>query len=732
MGYGNSLTKGCLLVSLVSLGLLGETAAQQEDRSGNFPPPKQQQRIQATRSAVPIHVDGKMDEQDWAKATAISGFIQVDPNQGKTPRYVTKVKILFDDKYLYVGAVCLDSAGKSGVRVQDMRRDFGFFDNDLFGVSLDPFNGKRNAMVFQTNPLGAQRDLQAFDDIIFDRDWDALWETRSHISEAGWSCEMAIPWKTLRYPSPGSSPVVWGFNFVRIARAANETSAFPGYPRSTDSYRMTYAALLEGLEPPESSTNLLINPYGVSTYEDKTAGTKKLKTKFGGELKWSPNAHSTVDVTFNTDFAQADADRQVNNLTRFSVLFPERRQFFLENAGLFAAGNANLFQPFFSRSIGLDGQGNVIPIDAGLRYSDKTTSYSLGGLYVRQRGNGNSTAKNIAVARMIKNYGTANNIGLLFTGADQQGSSDRANGTFALSGFNRANDRLSIDYSLSATGAKGKDANNGVAATARLNYNSNGMGLSYSATYISQHYHPAIGFVARNNFINHNLDVYLLRRKVRWLPKFIRSWEPGVSVDSYSEPGSLKLQEALIKVYPVYMVLNDGGKLIISSHFNLQNLQAEFMPLGLQIAAGRYNYVQGNLEYFSDRSSKLSYGLYILHGGYYDGRISSFTANLRYAPLPQLTLAADYEYNQLSSIGIAGRNLVAQLIVPNVRMAVNPRLQLNVFYQCNTVNSSRRWNGRLSWEYQPQSFVYLVYNEFAQTGITDQQTIAKISFLKQF
>ena len=185
-----------------------------------------------------ILIDGKLNEDDWINATPLSNFLQVEPFQGLKPKYNTIVKVIYDKNFLYISAVCYDSIGKKGIRVQDFRRDFDYFENDLFGIALDPFNGKRNATVFQTNPYGALRDLQVFDDTIYDRDWDALWKSRSTITNDGWVCEMAIPWKTLRYPKYKTNDVTWGINFIRVARRDNETSALPNYPRSFDAYRM--------------------------------------------------------------------------------------------------------------------------------------------------------------------------------------------------------------------------------------------------------------------------------------------------------------------------------------------------------------------------------------------------------------------------------------------------------------------------------------------------------------
>ncbi len=197
------------LVTAISILLTSVCLAQDTTIQGNFPPPAKPVSVYATKANANIKMDGKLSEADWLNANAINNFVEVEPFQGQATNYPTTVKILFDNKNLYIGAFCKDTAGKKGVRVQDFRRDFGYFDNDLFGVALDPFNGKRNATAFQTNPYGALRDLQVFDDNIFDREWDALWSARSNITDSGWSCEMAIPWKTLRYPNAKKDSVVW-------------------------------------------------------------------------------------------------------------------------------------------------------------------------------------------------------------------------------------------------------------------------------------------------------------------------------------------------------------------------------------------------------------------------------------------------------------------------------------------------------------------------------------------
>lgn len=478
--------------------------------------------VYAIKTNSIIKIDGNLTEKDWEKAEPIYNFVQVEPNQGQIPKFKTSVKILYDKKNLYIGAVCSDSLGKKGIRVQDFRRDFDYFQNDVFGIALDTYNNKRNATAFQTNPYSAQRDLQVFDDNVYDHDWDALWQTRSTIDENGWSCEMAIPWKTLRYPKNVKDTITWGINFVRIARRENETVAYPGFPRSFDTYRMKYAVELKGIEPQKSSTNIQINPYLISQIDSnkKTDNStqKDYKTKFGGEIKWSPNAQSSLDLTFNTDFAQADADRQVNNLSRFSVFFPERRQFFLENAGLFATGNQNIYTSFFSRKIGLDDYGNPIPIDVGVRFTQKTNSYNLGGIYVHQQATETAQASGNSVLLFKKNYGKQNNLGFLVTHKFSQTNESLksfSNSSATITGFNRITDNLNIDFSISGTKTDGDNKDNGYAANTSLAYTSNDWGLSWNTGLISENYNPQLGFVTRNDFFKNYLDFMQIKENCR-------------------------------------------------------------------------------------------------------------------------------------------------------------------------------------------------------------------------
>ena len=403
------MSKHALPLILVFILILGRTVQAQDV----FPPPENPPVLEASRTDSELRIDGHLDEADWEKALPVSGFTQEEPEQGAAPSFDTEVRVLFDDKNLYIAAICFDSEGSDGIRVQDLRRDFDFFENDVFGVSLDPFNDGRNAIIFQVNPYGVLRDLQVTDGNEFNIDWDATYEARTTIKEDRWIAEIAIPWNVLRYSQEQNT---WGINFVRGIRRLGEFSGWSLWPRVFTPYRMDYAGILDNIEPPPPSTNLRVQPYMVVRDEriGETDGLLDAVTpEIGGDIKWAITSNTVLDLTVNTDFAQADADRQVVNLSRFSVFFPERRAFFLENASLFRMGSTLAALPFFSRRIGLDDTGQPIPIDAGARLISNTENRSVGALVVRQRGNESSPASHFGVARYSQNLGENNRIGAL-------------------------------------------------------------------------------------------------------------------------------------------------------------------------------------------------------------------------------------------------------------------------------------------------------------------------------
>jgi len=716
-------------------------AQQQED---NFPPPEAAPTVEAQKVQGNIKIDGKLNEADWRSAKAITEFFRMEPRQGGSYLYDTQVKILYDEKNLYVGAFCKDSLGRKGVRVQDLRRDFAFGENDIFFVQLDPQNLKQYCVSFQTTPYGNQRDLQNFNDSNTDNDWNALWSVRTHRTDSGFYTEFAIPFKSIRYEETDGSAPTWGITFSRLARRDYEQTVFPAIPQSFSPYRMTYAAQLEGLELPEPSANVRIEPYALYQYdkvEDADTKSSDGELKIGGDVKWAINPRSVLDLTFNTDFAQADVDRAVNNLERFNIFFPERRQFFLENSGIWAGANNRTVVPFFSRTIGLQGNFNAEParINAGGRYTMRNEDRTVAGLYIHQAETDNSPGASFMAGRYLQNYGKENNIGVMFTHRLDQQSSELGvqqsnNTTVTVDGFVRPKDTWSVSYMVSGSRDNSKDTL-GVAGRFFAGNSTNKYYLGWLTNFVSEDYNPDMGFVFQKNVIWHNPGGYYI-----WRPKnipWIRRFDPGAFFNYYhdfSDPG--KFQQASIYLFPVYLFFTDGSFLQYAVFPTWQNINFNFAPLGIPITQDDYYYTRHQVNFNTDRSAKFSVSGNINWGSFYNGRRTTISGGLRIAPIPHAALTVDYEYNDLADLGESRESLETHLTTIGSRFAVNPRIQLSAFYQYNTFDKQGRWNVRASWEYRPLSFVYLVFNDTEINGLeqpfAEQQLIGKVTFLKQF
>ncbi len=701
-----------------------------------FNPAKIPDTIAAHRINGYINVDGIMNEGFWGEVQYIESFKEVEPNQGMLPSLKTKVKILYNNRFLYFGIFCKDSLGKKGLRIQNLTRDFDFDENDVFGIGLDPFKTKRNSLSFQTNPYAAQRDLQTFDDLIYDTDWDALWKVRTSRSDSGWTAEFEIPFKTLRY---ADSSDTWRINFVRNARRLYQISAYPGYPRAYSTYRMPYTAILSNLQVPPRSNNIRINPYSLVennrksfTNNTKDTSVESSKVRAGADLKWALSSHAVLDLTYNMDFAQADADQQVINLNRFSVFFPEKRQFFLENSGLFKAGQDELIQPFFSRRIGLDDYGNRIPVNGGARFTSRTVKTSIGALFLKQKSTDILPASYFSVFRYQRNYGEQNNVGVLITNRiDEKINSGRQknNTTASINGFNRFNQKWSLEYLVSGSSDEKKD----LAGYVRITHITDIMYFSSLHGVIGNNYVPGMGFIATNNLIFHSTGGYATLRP-KWRPKYVRRMDPGFNLNLYQYADNFNFREASLDIYPVWVWFNNRSRITYTFQPNWQNLIEDFYPVNIKIAAGKYQFNRHIFSYRSDQSRKLSsivsYGV----GKYYNGSLTNIIVAGRYAPIPHISTEVRYEYNNFRNLGELSVNENASLYSINSRLALNPRVQANIFYQYNGTSKTDRLNFRISWEYQPLSYFYLVYNRIDNKDIKslDQQSIAKITFLRQF
>jgi hypothetical protein len=723
-------------------------------------PPALPPVLAAVRAEEPITLDGRLDEADWARAPVASGFRQANPDQGEPAVLPAEVRVLFDDRFLYIGAFNRDPLGEAGLRVPDLRRDFNLQTHDQFGVVIDAVGDGRYATVFGVNPLGVQRDKQVTDGTGMDVEWNGLWHARTERSDSGWTVEMAIPWSTLRSPAaaaeggaPAGEPAAWRVNFFRIAQRLGESSGWSPWPRAYSPYHLEYAGRLTGIEPPPPSRNVRIQPYVVARGDRSVTplpGTesqqveRSFEPRFGGDLKWVIDPATVLDLTVNTDFAEADVDRQVVNLSRFNVFFPEQRPFFLENRSLFATASSPSVQPFFTRRIGLDAGGQPIPLHAGARFTRRTTGHSLGGLVVRQGAGLSATGSTFAVGRYQRNVGRQSRVGVLAASRWDEGREGAgavhnttlsADASLILTPALRSN--LMVSGSLTG-GAPGGD---GVAATFWIGHSSNRGYLGWLQHYIGRGYDPRSGFVYARDLV---LSSPAATRDLRptWRPRSVRNFRVGTTANLYHGASDLAFRQAELVMTVLGVELRNSGFVRLLARPEWQRLEAPFTPLpGARIEPGRYQFTRLGVEAGSDPSARYNAQMDLRTGAFYDGTLHQLALSAAASPLPHAAFTAGWTATVLRGIGPEALDRTTHLVAPGVRLALDPRAQLTGFYQYNTATEQGSGNLRLSWEFRPLSFLHVVYNDRAgidpQTGWlspalpSERQLIVKLTYLGQ-
>jgi hypothetical protein len=404
-----------LFLLLVSVGALAQESV----------PPSPRPQLKASAIADPLTVDGLLDDEAWQQADVADGFVQREPNPGEPASERTEVRVAYTSSMLYVGIRALASEPDQIVG-EEMQRDGALFRDDSVLVLLDTFNDNRNSYFFEVNPNGAFTDALVTDEgRDFNVQWDAVWQAVARRTEEGWSAELEIPFATLRF-DPGQD--TWGLNVRRLIRHKNEEVFWAPVPLQANLFRVSLSGDLTGIRGPEPGLNLRVKPFAVgaaSRFQQASAGALSDEDgDLGLDVKWGLTRRMTLDLTYNTDFAEAEVDDQQINLTRFSLFFPEKRDFFLENAGLFEFGfnppGTPYLTPFFSRRIGISPLGTVVPIDWGARLTGRAGPWSVGLLDAQtdsfELGRfGDQPEDNWGALRLKRNLGRRSNIGLIAT-----------------------------------------------------------------------------------------------------------------------------------------------------------------------------------------------------------------------------------------------------------------------------------------------------------------------------
>ncbi len=583
---------------------------------------------QVERSIV---VDGRLDEAEWQAAPVAGNFVQSEPRSGEAATEATEVRVLYDAERLYIGAYLHDRA-PGDIVVNDIRKDFNPDQQDDFEVILDTFHDRRNGYVFITNVAGARADRQvANEGREINTSWDAVWTVKTHRVSDGWVVEMAIPFRTLRFDFARAEN--WGINFSRRIRRRNEVSFWAPVPRAYTLARVSLAGELTGIAHSGTARDLRVKPYVAGRAIRETGGVQTGSTGDAGlDVKYGVTPSLTLDLTVNPDFAQAEADEQQVNLTQFSQFFPEKREFFLENSGIFYVGDAarnnrvNLAPTpdedmllFFSRRVGLSSDGRDVSIPAGLRLTGSAAGFTLGALSMRTQSTATTPASQYSVLRLRRNLFAGSDVGII--------ALDRE-GVGALANWNRllgvdANFRLPGDWDWNSYGVGSrKPGKSGGQYTYRssIAHEGNFVHVKAGVLEIGSGFSDDIGYFRRTDTRKYILD-FGVRPRPKWLGSIgVREMHPHVTWNYYENLRGEMTAKNLHTGYSFF--LSDGGFAELSVNPNFQRIDSPF-TINRSIApipAGSYGWTEYQLRGGTNASRPLSATYTFITGGLWSGR----------------------------------------------------------------------------------------------------------------
>lgn len=709
---------------LVALLGLGRPLAAQV--AGSTPRPT----AHAARTAKPPAMDGRLDDSVWAAAPVIDRLIQHEPFDGQPATERTEVRILFDDHAIYVGARLFDS-DPAGITRGETRRDITLKEQDTFILLFDTYHDRQNGFLFATTPAGVEHDGQinkegegGFGGPVGNApsvtganenvNWDGTWEVRTSVDEKGWVAEFRIPFETLRYGT--GKPQTWGFNFARYIRRKNEEDFWSPVPRQHTLFRVSMAGTLEGLEPPANRV-LLFTPYtlGSIARDYRTATKADGAAEFGFDAKIGVTQSLTADLTYNTDFAQVEADEQQVNLTRFNLFFPEKRPFFLENAGIFGFGTPQSVDVFFSRRIGIEGSRQV-PIIGGGRLSGRVGGLGVGLLDVQTDGVnpsgtvGRTPGRNFGVGRVIYELPHRSRIGAIAVTRLNTDSTGDHNVVIGVDGKLGIGEAVSLDAYAARSATPGRHQG-AVAFNLSGTYTTRKWEVGSAVRQVDDGFNPEAGFLERPSFRFYNFRLlrHLRTPNIPWF----RETRPHLTFRQYDDVDG-RPQSRLLHIDSHFVFAN--GSFFELPGFNLtrEALRDTFqIAKHVRVKPGVYDHFEWATIFNTNLSAPYSFSGSITIGGFYTGHRKGATASFNARPNDHLNASLRLSYD---NVDLAEGSFDRKLIGVRLAYAFTPRMFLQSLTQYNNETESLSANIRFGWLGPAGTGLFIVYNEGRATG----------------
>ena len=685
--------------------------------------------LEAKRLFTPPQIDGEvLADSAWDVADKASGFTQQRPYNGQAASQKTEVYVGYTKDTLYLGVICFDSDPDSLI-VSDSGRDSSLADVDSFTVIFDSFLDRQNGLMFGTTPTSIEYDGQIMKEGsgrfgsgggAVNMNWDVAWTVKSQIGDYGWSAEFAIPFRSLRYGPEELQD--WGLNFQRNIARNDETSFWVPLERQYNLYRVSEAGTLKGLRPPNQKS-LKLTPYALGLgSKGGVAGNETItESEFGFDAKYLVTPSLTLDATYNTDFAQVEADEVQVNLDRFSIFLPEKRPFFLENAGLFSVGAPREIELFFSRRIGIGLGGAQQPIAGGLRLSGKVAgSTNIGLLHMQTEEINELSSNRYSVARVNLELENRSSLGSLLVSRDGDGE-DNFNRTYAVDGRWGIGDDNTLSGFLAKTDSPDFDSDD-YAGRLRFNRNTQSLTQSYGYTKVGGNFNPEVGFLSRRNYEKVDAMLFHRRRPEDYFGIFeIRPhtyYRAFFDETGYYQSGFWHVDN--------HIEWHNGWEIHTGINFTHEGVKKAFqINPGTYVPPGDYDHKESQLVLMTDNRKALYFEWKSYIGGFYGGDRRSLETKANYRLGDAFTAALTWSHNNIDmkpfaeSDGLAASRGDFKVNVARLRMSysISPKMQIQMLVQSDDRKDLLATNLRFSWLQDANSGLYIVYNEVDDLNI---------------
>ena len=690
-----------------------------------------------------VVVDGVLDDEVWKRAPVADRFVQSEPNTGQPASESTDVRVAFDGTTIYIAAHLHDSEPERIV-VNEIRKDFREEDQDDFELILDTFRDRHNGYVFITNVEGAKLDRQvAGEGREINASWDAVWDVKTKRVADGWTLEMAIPFRSLRFDINGDG--TWGVNFSRRIRRKNEVTFWAPIPREFNLSRLSLAGDLIGVQPARATRDLRIKPYTLGRTVRGVGGSAfTTQGNVGADIKAGLTRALTLDVTLNPDFAQVEADEQQVNLTQFSQFFPEKREFFLENSGTFYVGDAarsnRAFVPptpdedlllFFSRRIGITPGGQRVSIPGGARLTGTAGSYGIGALAMRTERNGSTPASTYSTLRLRRNLSPGSDVGLIYMGreaADSAGDYNRALGVDANIRFLGKVDWNSFAVASQTPGKSGGQ----YAWRTSLNYEAQFVHAKVAALEIGDEFRDDLAFYRRTDVRKWFVDFGLRPRPDWWRAHGIRELHPHITWNYYNDLAGRPIGKNLHTANSWFF--SNGGFTEISANAKFERITDSLRlnrgdPTAQRLAPGGYQWTEWRLMYNTNAARAVSLNLSATTGGLWSGTQNTVNSTLTLRPTYRLRVSTGVQHTS-AKLDRPNQAFDATVWTARANYSFSTNMFLDALAQYDAAIKQFNSNIRFNVIHHPLSDLFIVFNE--QRFTTPDAPVAGRSVVVKF